>query len=58
MEIRQRAQLSQIRAKDVGKGMQVVAGDAMVVEDEVGLRVEEGILVVAEDGTVVVDSTP
>ena len=36
--------------------MQVVAGGTMVVEDEVGLGLEEGILVVAEDRVATRDS--
>ena len=58
MEIRERAQLNQIGAKDVGEEMQIVVGDAMVAEEEVGPRVEEGIPVVAEDGAATVDSIP
>ena len=58
MEISQRAQLSQIGGKDVGEEMQVVAGDAMVAEDEVGPRVEERILVVVEDEAAAVDLIP
>ena len=33
-----------------------MAGDALVAEGEVGPRVEEGILVMAEDKTATVDS--
>ena len=51
------AQFSQIGAKDVGEEMKGVVGDAMV-EDEVDLGVEGEILVVAEDGAVIVDSIP
>ena len=56
VEIRQRAQLSQIGAKGVGEEMQVVAGDTIVVEEEVGLGAKEGILVVAEDRVATRDS--
>ena len=56
VEIRQRAQISQIGAKDVGEEMQFMAGGAMVVEDEVGPGIEEGIRVVAKDGVAIVDS--
>ena len=35
-----------------------MAGGAVVAEDEVGPGIEEGILVVAEDGVAAVDSIP
>ena len=56
VEIRQRAQLSQIGAKDVGEEVQDVVGDAMV-EEEVGPGIEKGILV-AVDATAVVGLIP
>ena len=56
MEIRQRAQISQIGAKDGGEEMQVMARGTMVAEDEVDPRIEEGIRVVAKDGVAIVDS--
>ena len=58
MEIHQRDQLSQIGAKDVGEELQVMVGDTIVAEDEVGPRVEERILVVAEDKAAIVDLIP
>ena len=58
MEIYQRAQLSQIGAKDVGEEMQVMTEDAMVVEDEVGPGVKEKTLVVAKNEGPTVDLIP
>ena len=57
MEIRQRAQLSQIGARDIGEEMQDVARDAMV-EEEVDLGTEEEILAVEDAEAGVVDSIP
>ena len=55
MEICQRAQLVQIRAK--GNGEEIWGVDKVAVVGEVDPRVEGEVLVVVEDGAVQVDST-
>ena len=51
---RQRAQISQIGAKDFGEVVVDVGEDAVVVGEDHGI--EEGVLAVVEDGVVQVDS--
>ena len=56
MAIRQRAQLSQIGAKDVGEALVDVVEHAAVVGVDNG--VEEGVPMVLEDGIVEMDLIP
>ena len=56
MATRQRAQISQIGAKDVGEVVGDVVEDAVVVGEDYGI--EEGVPVVVEDGIVQVDLIP